>query len=221
MSNASGVPVELVVAAFTDEQGAANALERLKQAKKEGLIDIHDAAVLTRDSSNTLHIKETGDMSGRKGAGVGGIIGGAIGLLFPPAMLGSAAVGAAIGGLGAKLHDAGFPDEELKGIGSRLKPGTSAIVAVFEHKWVEEAEREFAAQGALMIRQAIQEDIAKQLEAGHSVAYTAIAGQDTLAVGRLVVEEEPAAPPTVAENTVSAPPPPTTSASTEASPPPQ
>jgi uncharacterized membrane protein len=187
------VPIELVVAAFTDERGAARALDQLKLAKKEKLIGIRDAAVITRDANNTLHIKETGDMSGRKGVGVGGIVGGAIGLLFPPAVLGTAAVGAAIGGLGARLHDAGFRDDELRDIGSSLKPGTSAIVAVIEHTWVDEVERELAAQGAQMVRQAIKEDIAEQLEAGHSVGYAAVADQGSLAVSRVVVEsaEEP------------------------------
>lgn len=220
MSGGSSVPVELIVAAFPDEQGAARALGQLKQAKKEELIGIRDAAVITRDASNTLHIKETGDMSGRKGAGVGAIVGGAIGLLFPPAVLGSAVVGAAIGGLGARLHDAGFPDDELRAIGSSLKPGTSAIVAVIEHKWVEEVERELAAQGAQMVRQAIQEDITQQLEAGRSVAYVAVADQDTVAVGRVVVDEEPASPPATESSTGAAVPPPQ-SESAETTAPPQ
>lgn len=220
MSDGSDVPVELIVAAFADEQGAARALEQLKQAKKEKLIGIRDAAVLTRDANNTLHIKESGDMSGRKGAGVGAIVGGAIGLLFPPAVLGSAAVGAAIGGLGARLHDAGFPDEELRAIGSSLKPGTSAIVAVIEHTWVEEVESELAAQGAQMVRQAIQEDIAKQLEAGHDVAYVAVADQDTLAVGRLVIDEEPAPTPLAVPESASATVPPTESGGAETAAPP-
>jgi uncharacterized membrane protein len=217
----SDVPVELVVAAFTDEQGAPRALEQLKQAKKAELIGIRDAAVLTRDAHNTLHITETGDMSGRKGAGVGALIGGAIGLLFPPAVLGAAVVGTAIGGLGAKLRDAGFPDDQLKAIGSSLKPGTSAIVAVIEHKWVEAVERELAAQGARIMRQAIQADIARQLEAGHEVAYVAVADQDTLTVGRVVVEEAPS-PPTVPggpEATGTVPPPTAESIGTTAPPP--
>lgn len=220
MSAGTSVPVELVVAAFPDEQGAARALEQLKQAKKQELIGIRDAAVITRDANNTLHIKETGDMSGRKGAGVGAIVGGAIGLLFPPAVLGSAVVGAALGGLGARLHDAGFPDDELRAIGSSLKPGTSAIVAVIEHKWVEEVERELAAQGAQMVRQAIQEDITQQLEAGRSVAYVAVADQDTLAVGRVVVDEAPASPSPATDSTGAAVPPPQ-SESAETTAPPQ
>jgi uncharacterized membrane protein len=184
----SDVPVELVVAAFADEQGAQRALEALKAAKKEKLIGIRDAAVIARDANNKLHIKETGDMRGAKGAGIGALVGGAVGLLFPPAVLATAAAGAVIGGLGARLHDAGFPDERLREIGSALKPGTSAIVAVIEHAWVAELEREFAAQGAQLMREAIRADVAQQLESGRGVAYTALADQGDITVDRLVEE---------------------------------
>ena len=42
-------PIELIVAAFQDEQGAENALTELKNAKREQLIAIKDAAVIRRD----------------------------------------------------------------------------------------------------------------------------------------------------------------------------
>ena len=202
----SDAPVELVVAAFPDEQGAARALEHLKQAKKEKLIDIRDAAVITCDANNTVRIKETDDMSGRKGAGVGALVGGAIGLLFPPAMLGTAAAGAVVGALGAKLHDAGFPDDQLKAIGSRLKPGTSALVAVIEHIWVDKVEKELAAQGAQMVRHAIRDDIVRQLEAGRGVAYVAVADQDTVVLGRMVQDQAGESVPVTTESTEAAPP---------------
>lgn len=191
----SDVPVELIVAAFTDENGADRALDQLKQAKKEKLIGIRDAAVIRRDVNDKLHITETADMSGKKGAGIGAIVGGAIGILFPPSLLAAGAAGAVVGGLAARLHDAGFPDERLKEIGQALKPGTSAIVAVVEHQWVAELQQELAAQGAQVVQEAIKDDIAQQLAAGHSVAYTAIADQGTVVVGRAVEEpSEPAAP---------------------------
>jgi uncharacterized membrane protein len=189
----SDVPVELVVAAFPDEHGAERALEQLKQAKKEKLISIRDAAVITRDSNDKLTIHETRDMGVGRGAGIGALIGGAVGILFPPAVLGAASVGGAIGGLGAKLHDAGFPDKRLKELGAALKPGTSAIVAVIEHKWVAEIERELAAQGAQLVRQTIKEDITRQLEAGQGVAFTVLADQDTIVLGRAVQGQPDAA----------------------------
>lgn len=188
----SQVPVELIVAAFQDEQGADRALKTLQQAKKQRLIGIQNAAVIRRDKNDKLHISETADWSGGKGAAVGAIVGGAIGLIFPPSVLAAGAVGAAVGGLGARLRDSGFPDQHLKEIGAALKPGTSAIVAVVEHTWVADLESELAAQGAKTVREAITADIAEQLEQGRNVAYTATSTGDTLSVSRATAGKDSA-----------------------------
>jgi len=179
------VPIQLVVAAYTDEKGASQALEMLKKARKERLIGIQAAAVLRKDSEGKLHIKETADMGGRRGAALGGVAGGAIGLIAGPALVVPVAVGALIGGLAAKFRDSGFSDTRLKQIGEGLKPGSSAIVAVVEHTWVEEVQKELAAEGANTVTEALRDDIASQLEAGHDVAYTALSTQEGMAAGRI------------------------------------
>ncbi len=180
----SDVPVQVIVAAFQDENKANEALKALRDAKDRGLIKIVDAAVLRKDATGKLSIKETADMGGGKGAVIGGIAGGVIGLLAGPvgwAVLG----GAAIGGLAAKLHDGGFKDERLKKLGEGLGPGNSAIVAVVEHTWVREVEKQMADAGAQVVTEQISADIAKQLQAGGEVAYTAVATGDALATSRV------------------------------------
>ena len=67
----SEAPVQLIVAAFQEEDGAKNALNELKTAKKEHLIKIDNAAVITKDENGKVHIKETKDMGGGKGAVIG------------------------------------------------------------------------------------------------------------------------------------------------------
>ena len=184
----SDVPVQVIVAAFKDETTADQALKALKEAKNSGLIKIVDAAVLRKDADGKLHIKETADMGGGKGAVIGGIAGGVIGLLAGPvgwAVLG----GAAIGGLAAKLHDGGFKDERLKKLGEGLGPGNSAIVAVVEHTWVREVEKAMADAGAQVVTEQISADIAKQLQAGGEVAYTAVATGDALATARVAASD--------------------------------
>lgn len=164
MNQESDVPVEVVVAAFDSENGAEEALHNLKEVEKEGLIGIQNAAVLWKDEKGKLRFKETADMRGGKGAAVGGIIGGVVGLIFPPSILASAAVGAAVGGLSAKLRDAGFPDERLRRVGEGLKPNTSALIAVVEHVWVLQVEQRLREFGADVITEAVRADIAAQLE---------------------------------------------------------
>ncbi len=83
----SDVPVQLIVAAFQEEAAADQALKELKSAQKQKLIDIQDAAVIRRDEKNKLHIKETADPGGGKGAAAGGAIGAVIGLIAGPPLL--------------------------------------------------------------------------------------------------------------------------------------
>jgi uncharacterized membrane protein len=181
----SEAPVQLLVAAFTDEDAADKVFDQLKEAKKEKLIHIQDVAVIKRDADSMIHINEPKDWKAGKGAGVGAIVGAALGIITGPGVIFTTAAGAAIGGLAAQLRDAGFPDDRLRQVGEALKPGTSAIVAVIEHTWVVDMEREMQAQGAAVMTQAITEDITKQLEAGRDVSYSAIATADATTMQRV------------------------------------
>ena len=181
------IPVQVVVAAFQDEQAASDALASLKELKHERIVGIVDAAVIRKDAEGKIHIKETADLSPKKGAARGALIGGALSLLAGPLGL-VAATGAAIGGLAAR-HDAGFKDERLERLGQALQPGTSAIVAVVEHTWVAELEAELQEAHADVTTEALAADIAAQLEAGGEVAYTAIEGEEGAVAGRVAVNE--------------------------------
>jgi uncharacterized membrane protein len=183
-------PIQLVVAAFKDEAAAKAALKELKQAQKAKVIKIENAAVLRKDEKGKLHIKETHDMGGGKGAVFGGVGGAAIGLIGGPALLVPTAVGALVGGLVAKLRDSGFSNKRLESLGEGLQPGTSAIVAVVEHTWVGKVEEALAEAAADVLTAEIQADIAAQLEAGHEVAYTALASQEGFAAGRVAGGED-------------------------------
>lgn len=178
------------MAAFQEEGAAKEALKALKQMKKEKLIGIQNAAVLRKDEKGKIHIKETADMGGGEGSVIGGVAGAAIGLIAGPALVVPAAVGALVGGLSAKLRDSGFSDDRLKSLGEGLKPGTSAIVAVVEHKWVEQVEAAIAEASADLVTANLKADIAGQLEAGHDVAYTALAGQEGFAASRVAGGED-------------------------------
>jgi uncharacterized membrane protein len=180
----SQIPVQIVVAAFQDEYSAKNALDQLDRAQHDKLIHIRNAAVLRRDSENKLHVSETKDWSGKRGLAVGGLLGATVGILAGPIGL-AAGAGAAIGGLAARLRDSGFSDDRLRRIGDGLTPGTSALVAVIEHSWVEQAERMLAEAGADVVTESIRTDIAHELEAGHEVVLTAVDTGEMVAAGRI------------------------------------
>ncbi|MFV1989140.1 MAG: DUF1269 domain-containing protein [Acidimicrobiales bacterium] len=186
MSKDSGaVPVQIIVAAFPDEGAAKAVLGELKEARNQGLIKIQNAAVLRKDEKGKLHIKETADMGGGKGATIGGVIGAGIGLIAGPLLVVPAAVGALIGGLSAKWRDSGFSNDRLERLGEDMTPDSSVIIAVVEHSWVAQVEKALRETGADMLTEALGADIASQLEAGHDVAYNAISSQEGFAAGRV------------------------------------
>lgn len=183
----SNNPMQLFIAAFQEERAAEATWTDLKTARIAGLIGIENMAIIRRDAKEKIHIKEQGDPGGGKGAVIGGVLGGAIGMIAGPlgAVVVGGAAGALVGGLTAKVYDSGIPDDRLKEIGEALSPGTSAIVALIEHKWVGELEKELADTEAKILTQAVSAEIAAQLAQGKDVALTAVADESGVMVGKV------------------------------------
>jgi uncharacterized membrane protein len=199
------VPVQVIVAAFNDLNGASQALTSLKEAKKERLIEIEDAAVLTKDADGKVKIKETADMRAGKGATIGAIAGGVVGLLAGP--VGWAALGGGVvGGLAAKLHDGGFPDDRLRQLAEGLTPDSSALVAVIDHRWVADLERELARQGADVVTEGLRDDIAARLKEGGGIVYTVVDTGEAIVAGPGPQEEAAASADTTDAGAMPPPP---------------
>jgi hypothetical protein len=58
-------------------------------------------------------------------------------------------------------------------------------VAIIEHRWVEDARQALAKEGADIVAEDISADVHRQLAAGGTVGYTAIAGDGGVAAGRV------------------------------------
>jgi uncharacterized membrane protein len=185
------VPIQIVVAAFNSQDGASQALKSLKEAQGAGLVTIDNVAVLIKDADGKLDVNEPTDWGGGRGAVVGGVTGAALGLLAGPVGW-AIGLGALVGGLAAKLRDSGFSDERLRKLGESLKPGTSAIVAVVEHRWVAQLEKQLAEEGANTLTEEISSDIARELEAGRDVAYSALSAAGVVAIDRAAVGKDTA-----------------------------
>jgi uncharacterized membrane protein len=159
-------PIELVCAVFDDENGAGEALSKLKDAaKSKGRIGVHKAAVITRDEENKLHIKETYGITGQKSGEVGGAMGGVVGLMLGPAGMATMKV-AVLRRLAERLREAGFPHEHrLRTFGdTSLTPGTSALLAIVELPWIAEAKQLLAGRARSVLSEALKSEIAERLE---------------------------------------------------------
>src|SRR5215216_3286120 len=131
-------PIEVYAAIFPNRAPAEAVVQTLKQMNKNGSIQLLDAAIVSNTASGKPEIKEIEELTTVKGGERGAIVGGVLGLIFPPAFLASAAVGAVAGGLWGRLRDTGFKSDELKQVAAELKPGEVAVVAVAEDRWVEQ-----------------------------------------------------------------------------------
>lgn len=180
-------PIQVVVAAFSDVQTASDTLKELQQIRKDGLIAILDAAVLTKDAKGKVKIKETAKAAAGKHAAIGAITGGVLSLLAGP--LGLMALGGGlIGGLGSKLRNGGFSGDRLQLLAESLTPNSSALIAVVEHTWVSQLEGFLAAAATEVIIETLSADIAAQLEAGGDVAYTVADTGDEILAGRIAAQ---------------------------------
>lgn len=115
----------MFVLKFTDEMTPQNVLDTLKRLQAQQLIQVDDAAIVTRGLDGKPKIKQANDLVGAGALG-GAFWGLLIGLLFFMPFLG-AAVGAATGALTGKFADIGIDDNFIKQVGSSIQPGESAL----------------------------------------------------------------------------------------------
>ena len=178
--------VGMMVAGYVDELAAERTLDRMKQAKKDGTFYFDDAAVIRQNPHGKVHIKETGDMSTGKGARIGAVIGGVVGLIGgPAAVVGGAAVGAAIGG-GAAHRDAGFDNDSLKEIGSALLPGTSALVATTSVDFVKAVRKAAPKEDRLTTAKDLASAIREALELRKDVLLGMVITEEGVAATKVV-----------------------------------
>jgi uncharacterized membrane protein len=134
MSSSDGTFI--LVATYPDEIAAREDYEVVKEAHKEGLVGSYDAAVITKDVSGKVH-ENKDETSTRHGAWWGVAAGAAVGVLFPPSILGAAALGGVIGGVSGHLAR-GMSRSEAKELGDFINPGEAGLLVVGETK-IEQA----------------------------------------------------------------------------------
>jgi uncharacterized membrane protein len=139
-------PLTVAFAGYDDPQAARQALNTLQQMEKDGAIDIVDAGVIEKQDDGKAKITDTARHERRKNVGTGAVVGGVAGLLFPPGIIASAAVGALAGEVvGRMRHHDVIKNSDMKTAAQEMEPGTSALVAIIDQKWVSQLQT--AAQG--------------------------------------------------------------------------
>jgi uncharacterized membrane protein len=128
--------VFIYIGTYPSEAAARDDYGLVKDLHAAGAVGTYDAAVVTRDDAGKVHVNKD-EMATRHGAWGGAAVGAVVGILFPPAIIGSAVVGAAVGGVGGHLWR-GMSRADVKEFGDIIDAGQAALVIVGESK-VEQA----------------------------------------------------------------------------------
>ena len=128
--------VFIYIGTYVDEAAARDDYQIVKDLHSAGGVGTYDAAVVTKDYDGKVHVSKD-EMATRHGAWGGAAVGALVGLLFPPAIIGTAVVGAAVGGISGHLWR-GMSRADVKEFGEVIDDGTAALVVVGESK-IEQA----------------------------------------------------------------------------------
>ena len=154
----------LFVADFDDTETAWAAYEALKSVEDGRTVEIDGVVVVKREADGTLDVQKATDHSTKSGLKWGVVGGVVLGVIFPPSILGSAAVlgatGAAVG-KARQLHHRSELADELE---NAILPGHSGIVALVSDPGAVEIRKALAAANAI-VESAVDDVVARDIKA--------------------------------------------------------
>jgi uncharacterized membrane protein len=124
--------VFIFIGTYSDQAQARSDYQVVKDLHSAGAVGTYDAAVVTKDDKGKVHVNKD-EMATRHGAWGGAAVGAVIGILFPPSLIGTAVVGAAVGGVTGHLWR-GMSRADVKEFGDIIDAGQAALVVVGESK---------------------------------------------------------------------------------------
>jgi len=131
-------PVFLYAATYDDIADAESDYEAVFDLHALGAIGTFDSALIRKDEDGKVHVTKT-EKPTQHGAWTGAGVGALVGIIFPPAILGTAIVGAGAGGLIGHLRG-GISRGDLKDLGDELGDATAAVIVIGESKLEEKLQ---------------------------------------------------------------------------------
>jgi uncharacterized membrane protein len=165
---------DVLIAAYLFEDLAKRDFDAVLQLVEEKAITLEGVVVVQKDADGEVHVIETGDHLGRKGAKVGGGAGLVVGLFAPP-LLAATAVGAAAGAVAGR-----FAKHRLEsGIGEKLDaalpPGSGGVIAIYDSDGADAVDKALANAVRKSVAK-IDGSSAKDLKAGLAEAQAGMGG---------------------------------------------
>jgi uncharacterized membrane protein len=165
-------PVFLYAAVYDEIADAEADYEAVFDLHAAGAIGTFDSAVIRKEADGKVRVTKT-EKPTQHGAWTGAAVGALVGIIFPPAIIGSAIVGAGAGGLTGHLRR-GISRGDLKDLGEGLDEGSAAVIVLGESKIEEQLERATKRANKLIEKQidADADELKREVEAaaaGHRV----------------------------------------------------
>ena len=201
MSDTGSSIYNILVFSFTDTHTADEVVNELKASQKLGGYKVVAEAVVIREADGSIHVHEPGE--GGKGATIGAVVGGAIGLLGGPVgVLWLAAAGGALGGIAGHFAGRSIPPDDLKKIGEQLQPNSSAFLALVENTDAEAVVNSMSGVNANVVTVTLGDELSGTIAQSIEADVTVTAPQASQATVPVATE---AAAPASSEDTKEAP----------------
>ncbi len=141
----------LYLGVYLDPLHARADFDAVKDLHALGVIGTYDSAVITKEADGKLHMSKD-SIPTRKGAWGGIGVGAILGLLFPPSIIVSAAIGGVVGGFGMHLWK-GLSRGDLKDLGEALDEGQAALLVIGDWRLEEQMEKAFSHAERRLVRE--------------------------------------------------------------------
>jgi uncharacterized membrane protein len=147
---------KMLVVVFDSEIKAYEGSRALQELQNEGNLNLYSRAVIARDASGKVAVKQMED-SGPLGTAVGLLIGSLVGMIGGPVGM---AIGAGIGATGGLMYDTahlGIGEDFLTEVERSLQPGKAAVVAEVWEEWTLPVDTRMESLGGVVFRRSRQE----------------------------------------------------------------
>jgi len=131
--------VFIFLGAYESEVDAQADYDLIKEMHAEGFLGTYDAAVVSKEADGKVKVKKD-ELPTRHGAWTGIAAGAVLGIIFPPSIIGSAAVGGVAGGVIGHVWR-GMSRSDVKELGDALDEGEAALIVIGESKIAEQIEK--------------------------------------------------------------------------------
>ncbi len=132
-------PVFIYAATYSDRADADADYDGLLALHAASLVGTYDVALIYKGDDGKVHVKKH-EKPTQHGAWGGVAVGALVGVLFPPSIVGTAAVGGLVGGIGGHLHG-GMSRGDAKELGELLDEGQAALIVIGESRVQEQLDK--------------------------------------------------------------------------------